>query len=143
MTGATRFPAIETGHDGIVVGSPRRWLRVEGATLLLGAVVAFSTTHQAWWLIPAVLLLPDLFMAGYFKSTRVGAHLYNLVHVTPLPAIVIALGWHQHHQLLLALGLVWLAHIGMDRVLGYGLKYDDDFQHTHLGRIGSSEPRGA
>jgi hypothetical protein len=62
--------------------------------------------------------------------------LYNLAHSTALPAAVAGLGWWQGRPLVLALGLVWLAHIGADRVLGYGLKYGDNFQHTHLGQLG-------
>jgi Domain of unknown function (DUF4260) len=122
--------------DGSVVGAPRRWLRVEGATLLIGSLLAYATTHQAWWLVPLTLLVPDLLMIGYLGGTRLGAMLYNLVHVTPLPAVLVGLGWWQSKPLVIALGLVWLAHIGMDHALGYGLKYDDHFQHTHLGWIG-------
>lgn len=121
--------------DGTVVGGPRRLLRLEGAALLAGSLVAYTTTHQAWWLVPLTLLLPDLSAVGYLGGTRLGAHLYNLVHITPLPAVVVALAWWHHTPLAIALGLVWLAHIGMDRLLGYGLKYDDHFQHTHLSRI--------
>ena len=75
-------------------------------------------------------------MVGYLGGTRLGAITYNLAHSTPLPAAVIAVGLWQHEPLVLAFGLVWLAHIGMDRALGYGLKYNDHFQHTHLGRLG-------
>jgi hypothetical protein len=110
--------------DGTVSGTPRLWLRVEAAALLTGALIAYSTTGQHWWLVPVVVLLPDLAMTGY-----VG-------HATPVPALVIGLGWWQHRPLVLGLGLVWLAHIGLDRLMGYGLKYDDHFQHTHLGILG-------
>jgi hypothetical protein len=72
--------------DGIVVGTPRRWLRVEGAVLVAGSLVAYSTTDQAWWLAPLTLLLPDLTMIGYLGGTRLGSYLYNLGHSTPLPA---------------------------------------------------------
>lgn len=51
---------------------------------------------------------------GYLGGTRLGAHLYNLVHITPLTPVLVALGWWQHTPLATALGLVWLAHIGMD-----------------------------
>ena len=122
--------------DGTVTGTPRRWLRLEAVTLLAGALIAYSTTNQPWWLIPLILLVPDVVMVGYLGGTRLGAVTYNLAHSTPLPAAVIALGWFQHEPLVLAFGLVWLAHIGMDRALGYGLKYNDHFQHTHLGRQG-------
>jgi hypothetical protein len=123
--------------DGTVVGAPRRWLRLEGATLLVGCLVSYSMTHQPWWLIPLVILLPDVVMAGYLGGTRLGAIMYNLAHSTPLPALLVGIGWWRHEDLVLALGLVWLAHIGLDRLLAYGLKYDDDFQHTHLGRPGT------
>ncbi len=123
--------------DGAVTGAPRRWLRMEAAVVLVGSLVAFSTTREQWWLVPALLFLPDVLMVGYLGGTRLGAHLYNLAHATPLPALVVGLGWWQDRPLLLAIGLVWLAHIGMDRVLGYGLKYDDHFQHTHLGWLGA------
>jgi hypothetical protein len=124
--------------DGIVLGTPLRWLRVEGATLLGGSLIAYSTTDQTWWLVPLALLLPDLTMLGYLGGTRLGAYLYNLGHSTPLPAVVVATGWWQDKSLAVALGLVWLAHIGVDRLIGYGLKYGDHFQHTHLGRRGRS-----
>ena len=125
------FPA-----DGMVIGTPRRWLRVEGATLVAGSLIAYSTTGQAWWLVPLTVLLPDLTMIGYLSGPRLGSYLYNLGHSTPLPAAIAAIGWWQDKSLVTGLGLVWLAHIGLDRLIGYGLKYDDHFQHTHLGRLG-------
>ena len=130
--------AATTGStaDGMVVGTPRRLLRIEGATLVAGSLIAYSTTDQAWWLVPLTLLLPDLTMIGYLGSTRLGSYLYNLGHSTPMPAAIVAIGWWQDKSLVVALGLVWLAHIGLDRLIGYGLKYDDHFQHTHLGRLG-------
>jgi uncharacterized protein DUF4260 len=123
--------------DGMVIGTPRRWLRVEGATLVAGSLIAYATTDQAWWLVPLTLLLPDLTMIGYLGGTRLGSYLYNLGHSTPVPAVIVAIGWWQDNSLVVALGLVWLAHIGLDRLIGYGLKYDDHFQHTHLGRLGT------
>jgi len=130
--------AATTGSaaDGTVVGTPRLWLRVEGATLAAGSLIAYSTTGQAWWLVPLTLLLPDLTMIGYLGGTRLGAHLYNLGHSTPIAASIVGIGWWQDKSLLAALGLVWLAHIGLDRLIGYGLKYGDHFQHTHLRRLG-------
>lgn len=122
--------------DGMVVGTPRRWLRLEGIVLLAAALIAYSTTDQAWWLVALTLLLPDLTMIGYLGGPRLGSRLYNLGHGTPLPAATVALGWWQDKSVVVALGLVWLAHIGLDRLLGYGLKYSDHFQHTHLGRLG-------
>ena len=124
--------------DGMVVGTPRRWLRLEGMVLLAAALIAYSTTDQPWWLLALTLLLPDLTMTGYLGGPGLGSRLYNLGHSTPLPAATVALGWWQDKSVVVALGLVWLAHIGLDRLLGYGLKYSDHFQHTHLGRLGRS-----
>jgi hypothetical protein len=124
---------------GVVAGRPARWLRVEGVILLISALVLFGSTHQHWWLVPAAILLPDLLMAGYLGGTKVGAAAYNLGHSYPLPAVLSLFGVDRHAPLALALGLIWLAHVGMDRALGYGLKYDDNFQHTHLGQLGHSQ----
>ena len=136
MTTRAIDQTTESFSNGTVSGTPRLWLRLEAAALLTGALIAYSTTGQHWWLVPVVVLLPDLAMTGYVGGTRIGAFLYNLAHATPMPALVIGLGWWQHWPLVLGLGLVWLAHIGLDRLMGYGLKYDDHFQHTHLGILG-------
>lgn len=119
--------------DGVVVGWPRLWLVVEGLVLLVGSLIAFSTLNESWWLVPAAILAPDLAVIAYLGGTRVGAHIYNAVHATVLPAAVLGLGYLQDDPVVTALALVWLAHIGLDRLLGQGLKYDDRFPHTHLG----------
>jgi hypothetical protein len=137
-TSTIDIEVVASGSDGTVLGAPRRWLRLEGATLVVGAIIAFSTTHQAWWLVPLTVLVPDVLAAGYLGGTRIGARVYNLAHSTPLPALMVGLGWWRAAPIVLALGLVWLAHIGVDRLLGYGLKYNDRFQHTHLGWIGGA-----
>jgi hypothetical protein len=126
-----------------VTGPPLRWLRLDGLVLLASALVLFAATHQPWWLVPAVILLPDLFMLGYLRGTRVGAAVYNPGHSYLLPAAMSLAGAVGHHPLTLALGLLWLAHIGMDRLARYGLKYDVSFQHTHLGGPRPSEPGDA
>jgi hypothetical protein len=136
FTAASSVTPAAACTSGTVTGAPRRWLRLEGGVLLAGSLIAFSATHQPWWLVPLTILVPDLLALGYLGGTRLGAHLYNLAHSTILPAAVVGLGWWQGRPLVLALGLVWLAHIGADRLLGYGLKYGDNFQHTHLGQLG-------
>jgi uncharacterized protein DUF4260 len=122
--------------DDAVTGAPRIWLRLEGAVLLVGSLLAYSSTDRTWWLVPLLVLVPDLSMLGYLAGTRIGAYAYNAVHATPIPATLVAIGWWQGRSLIVALGLIWVAHIGLDRLAGYGLKYGDHFQHTHLGRIG-------
>ena len=109
--------------EGVVTGAPRRWLVLEGLVLLAGALIAFGALGQPWWLVPAAILAPDIAMTGYLVGTRPGAHLYNLTHATPLPAVMLGAGYWQANRLVMALALVWLAHIGLDRLLGMGLKY--------------------
>lgn len=118
-----------------VVGKPRFFLQLEGIVVLIASLTLFASTDQPWWWIPALLFVPDLFMAGYARSTKLGAMTYNIGHTYLLPVMVALLGFHAHRPLILGVGLIWLAHIGMDRLLGYGLKYDDNFKHTHLGSL--------
>lgn len=104
-TTAPRHPVpASPATDGTVTGTPRRWLRLEAVTLVAGALIAYSTTDQPWWLIPLIVLVPDVVMAGYLGGTRLGAITYNLAHSTPLPAAMIALGWWRHEPLVLASG---------------------------------------
>lgn len=123
-----------------VTGRPRKFLQLDGLVLLVAALILFNSTHQHWWWVPVLLFLPDIFMVGYIRSTRTGALLYNLGHSYFLPALLAYCAWQNDRPFLLAFGLVWLAHIGMDRFLGYGLKYDDNFKHTHLGSLNKQHP---
>jgi Domain of unknown function (DUF4260) len=125
MTASPRGQGAVSPGAGVVVGAPRRWLGLEGLVLLAGALIAYSTLGQPWWLVPAGILVPDIAMSGYVAGTRLGAHLYNLAHATLLPAVMLGTGYWQADRLLMALGL--------DRLLGMGLKYNDRFTHTHLG----------
>jgi Domain of unknown function (DUF4260) len=126
---------------GIARGVPRALLRTEGAALLAICVILYAKFGSAWWLFLALLLAPDIGMAGYVRTTRVGAATYNGFHTYVPPAILVAAAVLTGSTLAYSIGLVWFAHIGMDRALGYGLKYGDSFQHTHLGFIGK-DPRG-
>ena len=119
-----------------VTGRPLRWLRLDGLVLLASALVLFAATHQPWWLVPAVILLPDLFMLGYLRGPRIGAAFYNLGHTGLLPGILAGAGILGGTRLTVSIALIWLGHIGVDRLLGYGLKLPSAFQDTHLGRIG-------
>ena len=121
-----------------VIGKPNIWLRLEGLVLLIATIIAFAGQHQRWWLYPALLLAPDIFMFGYLANTKVGAFFYNLGHSYFAPALVILFSWRADNKLYLAIGIIWLGHIGWDRFFGYGLKYDSSFKHTHLGDLEKS-----
>lgn len=106
--------------------------------MLLGAgVVGFSSTDVSWWWFAGLLLVPDLSMIGYLANPSRGATVYNVGHSLLGPGLLFV--WHLTGGPLVAMVLasIWLAHIGMDRMLGYGLKFGDDFTDTHLGVIGA------
>lgn len=111
-------------------------LRAEHAVLAAGAIAAYAATGASWWLFAALVLVPDLGIAGYLAGPRVGARVYNLAHNLAFAGIVAALGWYFSVLVLLAVGLIWMAHICIDRALGYGLKLPGGFKQTHLGAVG-------
>lgn len=122
--------------EGIVGGAPRVILRIEGAALLACATAAYAWLGQPWWIFAALLLTPDLSMLGYAAGPGPGAIAYNAVHTVTPPLIGLCVAAALGQTLLAGLALIWLAHIGLDRMLGYGLKYGRGFGDTHLGRIG-------
>jgi hypothetical protein len=111
-------------------------LRLEGLAALAAAVSAYAFIGGSWPLFALLLLAPDLAMFGYRFGPGVGAAAYNAVHVYLAPAALGAAGLALGAPTLQALTLIWIAHIGLDRALGYGLKYATGFGETHLGRIG-------
>lgn len=124
-----------------VTGQPLLLLRLEGLATLAAAVVAYDLAGGSWLLFAALFLLPDLAMAGYLAGPRAGALAYNLAHSHLAPALVGGVGLVTGSEATVAAALVWAAHIGFDRALGYGLKYPAGFTATHLGAIGAT--RGA
>jgi len=117
-----------------------RFLRLEGLALAAISAVLYARTGASWWLFAALWLVPDLSMLGYLASPCWGARCYNAIHstITPITLALAALLLHTAGPLPIA--LIWLNHIGVDRLLGYGLKYPAGFGWTHLGRQG--RPRG-
>jgi len=120
---------------GYVNAKPRWWLHFDVAVLFMGSLLTFRLTHQHWWLYVVLLFVPDIFMLGYLRNTTVGAFFYNVGHSYLAPSLVVLYGWHFHHAAILAVGIIWLGHVGWDRFFGYGLKYDTNFKHTHLGSL--------
>jgi hypothetical protein len=111
-------------------------LRLEGLAVLAAAVSAYAWLGGSWPLFALLLLAPDLAMLGYRLGPTVGAATYNAVHTTLAPAALGAAGLALGAPMMEALALIWIAHIGLDRALGYGLKYATGFGDAHLGRIG-------
>ena len=129
-----------TAAAGAVTGRPRAWLRVEGLAIAAAALLALGPTGEPWWLVPALFLVPDLSMLGYLAGDRVGAWTYNLAHTAPLPVALLAAGLGWDVTALTVAGVVGLVHVGVDRALGYGVKDDHGFGHTHLGVKGPAAP---
>lgn len=118
------------------MNDPIRIQRLEGAALLVAAVAGFDLAGWSWWWFAALLLVVDISMVGYLAGPKVGAATYNLGHALIGPAALLTWWLLKGSPAVLALGSIWLAHIGMDRAFGYGLKQPDRFEHTHLGTIG-------
>lgn len=114
-------------------------LKLEEVGQLLLAMFLFYQLDYAWWVFPACILLPDVSMVGYLVNTKTGAWCYNFFHHKLVAIIIYFIGFSVDSSLLLLAGVILFSHAAMDRALGYGLKFNDDFKHTHLGWIGKKE----
>jgi len=122
--------------NGHVTGGVRILLRLEGLTLFAGMVVLYAVWGGSWWVFFILFLVPDLSFAAYLADPKAGAIAYNAAHSYMAPVALMTLGFGLAAPLTLSIAMIWLAHIGFDRALGYGLKYSPGFGVTHLGRIG-------
>jgi hypothetical protein len=114
---------------------PRVLLHAEGFTVAAAAIALYFHADYPWWLLVALALAPDFSMVGYVAGPRIGAAAYNAAHTYSLPVALAALGLIAGAETAVQLGLIWLAHIGVDRAVGYGLKYRTGFRDTHLQRV--------
>jgi uncharacterized protein DUF4260 len=121
---------------GTVSGGVRALLRLEGLALFAGMTLLYGFWGGPWWLYAVLFLAPDLAFLAYLAGPKIGASAYNAVHSTIIPMAMLTIGFGFAPPLVLSLALIWLSHIGIDRALGYGLKYDAGFGFTHLGLIG-------
>jgi hypothetical protein len=125
---------------GFVNGTPRLLLRAEGFAVALASIVAFSQSGASWWFFAALILAPDLSILFYLAGPRLGAIAYNAAHVYLGPILLLGAAAALAAPAGSAIALIWGAHIGIDRLLGYGLKYGGGFTFTHLGLIGRQAP---
>ena len=125
---------------GATRGGVRMVLRLEGLAVLGAALAAYQHLGAGWGAFAMLFLLPDLSFLGYLGGARIGAIAYNAAHSYIGPVALLAAGLLGDMPATLAFGLIWAAHIGFDRALGYGLKYGGEFGATHLGRIGRADP---
>lgn len=132
--GAARRAEPGAGPRSRMTG-PGALLRVEGGVLLAISVSFYWVNGGSWVLFALLILAPDVSMLGYLFEPKVGTVTYNLFHTYALPAILATFGVLAGSPLAASVALIWFAHIGMDRLVGYGLKYTSGFKDTHLNRV--------
>jgi len=111
------------------------WLRLEHAALLALVVAAYARLSGDWLAFALLLFVPDISMIGYLRGPQIGSIVYNAGHLLAAAVAVVALGLAAESLALVQIGLIWVAHITLDRTLGYGLKYPTFFKDTHLQRV--------
>lgn len=111
---------------------PRTFLRIEGLAIFGVALASYLVIGGPIWLLVVLALAPDLAMVGYLAGPGVGSLSYNVVHTYTLPIALGALGYWTDVRIATLVALIWAAHIGADRLVGYGLKFDTGFKDTHL-----------
>jgi len=134
----TPEPSVTAGPNAAADASAwiRPWLRLEGLAVFAAGVIGFLALGLPWYLLPLLILVPDVSMVGYLRGPRIGAVVYNVGHDLLTGVAVAGLGLALGSTPVAAFGAVLVAHSGMDRLAGYGLKSPTSFQDTHLGRIG-------
>ncbi|HYY30610.1 MAG TPA: DUF4260 domain-containing protein [Chthoniobacterales bacterium] len=114
---------------------PSLLLRAEGGIIFALSLLVYGELKSSWILFAVLILAPDLAILGYLLGIRIGAAIYNLVHTLVAPLVLIGISVASRQLWLVPYGLIWTAHIGMDRLFGYGLKYPTHFRDTHLNRL--------
>jgi hypothetical protein len=110
-------------------------LGAEGGIVFCASLLLYGDIGGSWLLFVMLVLAPDLAILGYLMGVRLGSAVYNLVHTLVVPLLLVALAIFYKLVWLLPYGLIWTAHIGVDRLLGFGLKYPTRFQDTHIQRL--------
>lgn len=118
------------------MNNPVFFQRLEGAVIFASATWAYFYFDFNWLAYILFLFAFDIFMVGYLANPRIGAFVYNLGHSLAVPLLLVVAALLAVNSFLLGLAYLWLAHIGIDRAAGYGLKFTSGFKYTHLGNIG-------
>jgi Domain of unknown function (DUF4260) len=129
-------PSMRGAERGFVTGGVRLLLRLEGFAAFAAALAAYWHNDFSWLAFALFFLTPDFAMLAYLAGPRAGAFGYNFAHTYVLPLAIALFGLFGGVPFAAAGGLIWIAHIGVDRALGYGLKYPTAFGDTHLGGVG-------
>lgn len=111
-------------------------LKLEELGMLIGCIILLVHFDVPWWYFVLLTIGPDISMLGYLASNKIGAWCYNLFHHKGIAFLVGMAGYLFNSELLILTGIVLFGHSSMDRLAGYGLKYENGFKFTHLGEIG-------
>lgn len=111
------------------------FLHIEGLVVFVLCLWLYGHYHFNWILFLIFLFAPDISMFGYLVNNKIGAVIYNIFHTYTVTILVVVFGIMFSAPTIMAIGLIWSAHIGMDRMFGYGLKYRTEFKDTHLNRV--------
>lgn len=111
-------------------------LKLEEAMMFVFGIYLFSLLDYAWWWFLVLILIPDIGMVGYLFGDKAGAFSYNLFHHKGVAIIIYLTGIYFSIPLCQLIGVILFSHSALDRIFGYGLKYDNGFKFTHLGEIG-------
>jgi len=111
-------------------------LKVEELFMFGLGIYLFSVLPYQWWWFLVLILAPDIGMVGYLIGNKAGAFMYNMFHHKGAAIAVYLIGIYLSSPILQLIGVILFAHSAMDRILGYGLKYNKGFKFTHLGEIG-------
>ena len=108
-------------------------IKIEEALLFIFSIYLFNRTDYIWWWYLVLILTPDIGIMGYFGGPKFGAITYNILHHKAFGIALLCMGWYMGNNWMELFGIIMLGHSSLDRIFGYGLKYNDSFQHTHLG----------
>lgn len=114
-------------------------IKVEEAAQFALSIFLFTQLPFALWVYPALLLVPDVSMIGYVMNPKIGAFFYNLFHHKAVAIVIGLLGFYLGNDFILLAGIILFGHSAMDRMFGYGLKFNTGFGDTHLGEIGNEK----
>lgn len=127
------------GRNAVKTIDMKQLLRLEELLMLVLGILLFSMLEYAWWVFPALILAPDIGMTGYTISKTAGAYTYNLLHHKGIAIGLYIMGFYLEWSVFMLIGVIIFSHASLDRLFGYGLKFTDSFQHTHLGWIGKQK----
>jgi len=123
----------------MTTGAVRTWLRLEGLAAFVLGLALFGAGGGNWLFLIPLLLLPDVSAAGFLAGPRIGTFTYNLVHNWVPGIVMLGIGAWLGSPTVLLVAAILVAHVGMDRAVGYGLKLPSSFHDTHLGRMGRTQ----